>query len=241
MPRLGVVVLSKYNDFITPFMTSVFRNQPDWRDSLEIVIGDDGLKPATVDLYRDNGIAVQPMPKPFNFARNINLCVSLLDPSCNFLLMNDDTQFESDEYAPILNTLFRLNPSYGVIALSISKGEVGNPDQKFGFYVGEPLDIRPTDTMCFVAVAINRDAWNRVGPLDERFTGYGCEDRDWGRRAKAEGFRLGVTPRVVVSHGAGGEESNSSFRRTFGKEETFEMWKKSHEEYIKKWGDGNYA
>jgi hypothetical protein len=70
--------------------------------------------------------------------------------------------------------------------------------------------------LCFVCVYIKRSTIDRVGLLDERFTGYGSDDVDYCRRTIESGLRLAVTPAVQISHGHQSEPASVSFNRVLG-------------------------
>jgi GT2 family glycosyltransferase len=50
---------------------------------------------------------------------------------------------------------------------------------------------------------VSRNAWERVGPFDERFWLY-SEEVDWARRARLAGYRIVQVPAMVVHHDPGG-------------------------------------
>jgi hypothetical protein len=52
-------------------------------------------------------------------------------------------------------------------------------------------------------LAINRDAWDSVGPFDEEFFLYG-EEADWQRRAISAGWQVHLAEELAVKHSAGG-------------------------------------
>ncbi len=71
-----------------------------------------------------------------------------------------------------------------------------------------PREANPAEFLTFCAVLVRREAWERVGPLDEEFFAYG-EDADWCLRARRAGWSLvhrrdaRVLHRVNGSLGAG--------------------------------------
>jgi GT2 family glycosyltransferase len=58
-------------------------------------------------------------------------------------------------------------------------------------------------------LAIRRDAWESVGPLDERFFLYG-EEADWQSRARTAGWTLRLTSEAGVRHAAQGTVKGDS-------------------------------
>jgi GT2 family glycosyltransferase len=156
--------------------------------------------------------------EPFVFARNANVGMSAVAPHCDVLLINDDCELTG----PLLDTcriLTDANPSIGLLAPYVVGG-VGNKLQRFGargatecrYYVSN-------EHLSFVCVYIPAKTRELVGDLDERFDGYGDDDRDYCRRVQEAGLELAVTPLCSVRHGFGGQVSSSSFLRVMTRAE----------------------
>lgn len=63
---------------------------------------------------------------------------------------------------------------------------------------GGRVEVVPRLTgMC---LCISREAWEDVGPFDERFYPGNFDDDDWGWRAKEKGWLLGLCPGAFVHH-----------------------------------------
>jgi hypothetical protein len=163
-------------------------------ETCEIVVADDGL-PADLDLSGLGGITRIPCPRPFIFSRNANAVLnSCLDQ--DVFLCNDDSEMTGTG-APVrfLEETAKA-PSVGVVSAAV-QGIVCNPLQKAG--QGTTLRTSP-NVLCFVAVYLSRALINKVGNLDERFTGYGYEDDDYCLRARQGGLINFIDPRCVVLH-----------------------------------------
>lgn len=241
MPRLGVVVLSRYDEYLDMFMWHFFKMETRWQETCDIVIGSDGISEDCAKKYKEMGVSVLEMPKPFNFSRNINLCVKALDPVSDLLLLNDDIIFETPNISEIVAKLLGSQPKdianapYGAICPALTRGEVGNGYQAYGHLPGEPYDIRPTGKICFIAVAIARRAWEATGGMDESYIGYGYDDDDWSLTARSHGFRLGVTPRLKVQHGFDGEMGTTTWKKTIDKTELDNISIANRDIFMKKW------
>lgn len=74
-----------------------------------------------------------------------------------------------------------------------------------GHVVARPMDRLATDLdwISFACVAVKREVFERVGPLDERYFMY-YEDMDYCRRAREKGYRIAYQPAAKVVHLRGG-------------------------------------
>lgn len=71
-------------------------------------------------------------------------------------------------------------------------GAQGNPS-----FIGEP------PFLVFVCVALRREVWNAVGPMDEEtFDGFSTEDIDYSWRVKKAGYKLKVSTAYVLHAGS---------------------------------------
>lgn len=244
--KLGIVIPSKYDAHLVRLLDNIAKRQPDWRETCRIVVGDDGISEEVRLRFSRLGVEFLPMQKPFNFARNINACVKHLNPQGLFLLLNDDIIFNSKNFVPLVReamkkNLLRSKGSKGPLAATafmVRGGGVGNRDQNEELYNGDPKSLlEPLGYICFVGVAISREAWDNIGDLDDSFGGYGCEDIDWSRRADALGYSLGVSPAISITHGFGEEAASCSFSKEYGQTNVRALWEQSKAKYVEKWGD----
>lgn len=84
--------------------------------------------------------------------------------------------------------------------------------------------LLPEEYLPWTCVAVRREAWQQVGPLDEQFTMY-AEDLDWGRRAALAGWRARLVDVGTVVHA----ERATRDRRTD------RIYEESHAAYHAKW------
>ena len=171
---------------------------------------------------------IQGPPDPFCFARNANLGIQAC--SGDVLLMNDDCQFTQEGTLEALQGVFALRPDIGILSPSVdgvANGVActGHPIQETKHYLS------------FVCVLIRRSVFEKIGLLDEKYTGYGSEDVDFCRRAQHAGFTLAITSLATVSH----KKCSSSYSR----EHTLELKRaESARTYLEKWGrktQGHYG
>jgi GT2 family glycosyltransferase len=98
------------------------------------------------------------------------------------------------------------------------------------FCSGQPVQ-ETKGYLSFVCVLIRRALIDKIGLLDEKYTGYGSEDVDYCRRAQHAGFTLAITSLATVSH----RQASSSYCR----EHALELKRaESARLYIEKWGKG---
>ena len=243
-PKMGIVIPSKFDDHLIRLLDSIIAMQPDWQDTCDIVVGDDGISPECSKKYADMGVRFIPMQQPFNFARNINACVKELDPKGIFMLLNDDIYFNTENFVQITKRIFRegaLDPKqrkYAAIGLTVKEGGCSNKYQKLSEFKDTDPALKPSGILAFIGLALTREVWDEVGALDESFEGYGCEDIDWCRRADQLNYGFGVTKLVQITHGFSEDFAAScSFSRVFGQPNVYALWEKSKDVYVAKWGD----
>jgi GT2 family glycosyltransferase len=202
----AIVTLTRFPDIFERLRASVDRWEP---DALKVVVNSGG---ARIDAP---GWVVVPGIDPFVFARNANIGIAVTGTAApvDVLLVNDDCELTG----PVLQTcaaVVRVNQSVGVLSPQVIGG-VGNKLQRFG--VGGLIDVNgyyaSREHLSFVCVYIPASTRTLVGELDERYDGYGADDRDYCWRVQDAGLELGVTPLAVVRHGHGGQVSSSSFMR----------------------------
>jgi GT2 family glycosyltransferase len=88
----------------------------------------------------------------------------------------------------------------------------------------------PIPMLAFFCVALRREAFAAVGPLDERF-GLGLfEDGDYCRRVRAKGWDIRCARDAFVHHW-----QNASFRR-LGRDAYFALYEENRRRYEAKWG-----
>ena len=182
----AVVIPSNSDSQVIDCVSSLVSYHPEITPD-QIVIVDDGLSERALDILVD--VTVIKGIKPFVFARAINQGARA-EPERDIVLLGDDVRFFSKGVIDALSA-----QSEGVAAVSPEVvGVCGQPAQRAGSTeVG-------ADWLSFICVYIPREVWNRVGPLDERFTGYGYDDVDWCHRSHALGRPLVIDHDLRVGH-----------------------------------------
>ena len=158
----------------------------------EIIVIDDGARETAESQIHD--VRWIPGIKPFVFARNVNLGIAAAQDK-TVILLNDDALLLTPYGFSHMEECARAE-QIGILSAAVV-GVVGNPNQHPRPRVGSRKETR---TLAFICVAIPSTTIQRLGLLDERFTGYGCEDTDYCERAKKAGLTMGVYDSCVVEH-----------------------------------------
>jgi len=195
--NLSIIIPSKTASNLVASVMGIRHNDLR-RPSLPVIVVDDGLD---MNDTLPNVRYVQGV-KPFIFARNVNIGIAAAGDD-DVILMNDDAVLRSRDGLSDMVLMSRLNPTIGICSAAID-GEVCIDKQR-----RRGSGMRTIDGMvAFVCVYIPRRVLRAVGPLDESFDGYGFEDFDYCKRARAAGFEIAVFDGCVVEHG----ELPSTFR-----------------------------
>jgi GT2 family glycosyltransferase len=215
-----IVVPSKYPDIFEGCRSNLAQFAP----SASKVLVRDGDAIGDPEGWR----VIQGSSEPFCYARNVNLGIQAC--SGDVLIMNDDCQFTQAGILHTLGSLFITHPGVGILSPNVegvANGVVctGHPIQETKHYLS------------FVCVLIRRALIDKIGLLDEKYTGYGSEDVDYCRRAQHAGFTLAITSLATVSH----KHCSSSYSR----EHALELKRaESARTYLEKWGrktQGSYG
>ena len=238
MNNLSVIIPSKNAVNLVACVRAVRQFEP----GLRIIVVDDGvdwtryvdLIPDQVQNIIDNAVAGT---KPFIFARNANVGIKAAGKD-DVILLNDDALLKTPVGFSMMQRALRELPDFGV--MTSTSNNVGNPAQQpRNMLVGAPdllrIEVREEPrTLCFVCVLIPRATYNLVGPLDERFVGYGLDDDDYCLRVRNAGLKLGIFDGCYVDHGS----LTSSFRGAAGAGGDFSG---NMRLFIDKWGVDNWG
>lgn len=220
--RASIVVPSKFPDIFAGCRDTVNKFAP---KETKILVRDGNSIAAP-----DGWTTIQGPDAKFVYSRNINLGIAA--STGDVLLCNDDVRFLHPNTLEIMQNVMAKHPEVGILSPLI-KGDVGEYWQSHATKTLHYTEVR----LCFVCVLIKREVLDKVGLLDERFTGYGYDDCDYSRRVTDAGYKLGITARAVVSHGdeGGDRRSNSYNRQELGTIDALDVVAKT--QYFSKWGD----
>jgi GT2 family glycosyltransferase len=221
VPGFSVVVLSANAANLVPCVESILANEPALPPSRIIVVDDGARAEAAPRLPAVRWITGA---KPFVFARNANLGIRAA--GTDVFLVNDDARLVTPQGFTALARRAAGHPHLGVCSAAV-RGVVGNPRQQ---PAGHPMLRMEPHSLAFVCAFIPAAVYATVGPLDERFTGYGFEDNDYCTRVLAAGLRLAIADCCVVDHGG---ELPSSFRT---RPDIMQRFHQNRQIYQAKWG-----
>ncbi len=185
----AVVILSRNGDNLRACVQSILDNQAGCEPA-DIIVVDDGARTSAPDLP----VTWIEGQMPFVFARNANIGIQAAGRDC--ILMNDDARLMTPQGFTELARVVSAQPTIGVCSAAIS-GVVCNPMQRRHW----PPRLRVIPIMvAFMAVFIPWAIYQAIGPLDERFIGYGYDDNDYCRRVSGAGLLLATWDGCLVDH-----------------------------------------
>lgn len=203
---ITIVTLSRFPDIFSSFSESVERHEPSY-DRIVVTSGNLTINRLGWTVIR--GI------EPFQFARNANLGIAAAAPN-DVLLVNDDVQF----IYPVIYCMSEIARKTGaaVISPQIIGDGINNRIALASYRMTGRFELTCQKYIPFVCVLLPRAKLDVLGPLSERFDGYGGEDVEFGARALAAGLPLAVC-NCHVRHGHGKHTYSSSFLRIMTDEE----------------------
>ena len=215
-----IVVPSKHSDIFE----GCRRNLAEFAANAPKVLVRDGLEIAEPEGWA----TIQGPAGQFIYARNVNLGINAC--SGDVLLMNDDARFIQTGTLEAMQGVLALRSDIGILSPLVDGVANG---------VGYTREMAQVTShyLSFVCVLVRRAVVDKIGLLDEAFTGYGSEDVDYCRRTQAAGFSLAVTALATVAHTHG----SSSYNREADIEAKRQA---SAKQYLQKWGrktQGHYA
>jgi len=198
---LSVIIPSKTASNLVPCMDALRKQQP----GINIFVADDGVDWKAIMLWveADPGFTVGWCSRPFIYAKNCNFGISKTWQD-DIVLLNDDAILETPGGFTAMQQFCYEHPEYGLLSARVK----GNAHHIHAYKEGLTGISEGGLDVPFVCVYIPRKVLDKVGPLDERFTGsidgemvYAGEDTDYCMRIRHAGYKLGVFNECVVDHG----------------------------------------
>src|SRR5262249_29201418 len=134
------------------------------------------------------------------------------------LLLHNDAYFARQGDLEGLAALLQENPQLAAVG-PVSNNVEGAQRRSAADLQGTL--VFPEGAIAGHCVLVRSELLESVGPLDERFAGYGCDEADWFRRARQLGYRWAVDERTWVYHEGGSfgkeqiERGSAADRRRF--------------------------
>ncbi|MBN1195798.1 MAG: glycosyltransferase family 2 protein [Candidatus Aminicenantes bacterium] len=222
MPRVSCVIVT-FNSmrFIKANLDSLFSQTVGIH---EVIVSDNGSTDGTLDFVSRHYARVRLVINKRNLLYTGGVNAGVRQASGEMILiLNDDVVLEKDCVEMMLKRLdnakdqndvagvvpqIRLNKTRGFVngIGNIVRNHGWGRDNFFGVVdVGQFKDLKTTASACFAAVLVRREAWEKVGEMDEGFHFY--DDVDWSFRAHMRGLRWLIATKALVYHEFGGHES----------------------------------
>ena len=113
-------------------------------------------------------------------------------PDCGYVwMLNDDVLGAGPEAMEEMRRTMAERPRVAAVTPAFN-----SPHREFHRQGGSLRSVRWVDWCCPL---VSLEAWEDVGPFDERFAGYGA-DLDWCRRARERGWGFLVDDRFELRH-----------------------------------------
>ncbi|HEX5417877.1 MAG TPA: glycosyltransferase [Chloroflexota bacterium] len=190
-PDFHVVIPSRNPDNLLACVEAIRKREPSLPPE-RIIVVDDGARAAAEVLLP--GVRWIAGIQPFIYARNVNLGIRAA--GTDVILLNDDAILRTREGFSRLAEQTRDRPTLGACSAAV-RGIAGNSDQHPAG-AQEPRD--GTYGISFICVYLPGWVYQKIGPLDERFSGYGYDDNDYCTRILRKGLRLGIWDGCIVDH-----------------------------------------
>lgn len=218
----SVIIPNKFEDVIQPLLRSIKEFEP---TPPRIVIVADGHE-------RSYGYDIVKISGKFNFSRSVNAGINYAGLD-DIILINDDVRLLCPNTFKHLHDIAYSNIHLGILSPQVDGG-CGNSYMKPSnthLWNGKGKNVedgihycnaRAGDRVTFACVYMKRKCLNKVGPFDEGFINYGFDDADICIRTVGCGWKLGITNKLIIQHGEGGEKFvrgknwSTSFFRTGG-------------------------
>jgi GT2 family glycosyltransferase/glycosyltransferase involved in cell wall biosynthesis len=244
-PKVSIVIVTYNNaDLNRLCLESVFA-RTEW-PQFEVIVVDNGSTDGTPELLREfqrahPNLTVIANTTNRGFAAACNQGLEAASGNY-FVLLNNDTVVTRGWLTALLRHL-KADPGIGLIGpvtnaiANEAKVEVGYSDvSQLRAWAAEWMRAHDGETfaipmLAFFCMAMHRQTWESVGPLDERF-GIGMfEDDDYNRRARSQGWEIRCARDAFVHHW-----QKASFR-LLGKDAYLALFEENRKKYEEKWGE----
>ncbi len=242
-PLVSVIVVTHDGLGWTRLCLESVERRTDW-PRFEVIVADnastDGTREWLGDAERRGSVVAVMLPDNRGFAAGVNAAAAKAHGRY-LCILNNDTVVTRGWLGALVRHLER-DPGLGMVGPSTNeiandaRVDVGYRELRHldswarGFTRARAGRADPIPMLAMFCALLSRDAFERVGPLDERFEIGMFEDDDYARRLTAEGLRLAVARDSFVHHAGRG-----SFR-ALPEEEYQRIFRDNRRRYEEKWG-----
>lgn len=229
MKPVAIVVLTKYQEVLLPFLESVGKFAS--ADIPKVFVVDKG----DIDIRTIQGLSstILDGPEKFSMAGNANIGLKGVPEGHDVLYCGDDVRFLEPKTVERLQEIAYSDPTVGILSPKLAGR--GSPAQ---INASDKLqDVKPLE-MWFPCIYIKREVIDKIGYLDEQFSEFGSDDLDYCIRTRLAGYRLCVTDRVTVQHEASPEGGPTTFVKKLGVAEYQKQQDRSYEKLRVKYNVG---
>ncbi|MGP5304426.1 glycosyltransferase family 2 protein [Brachybacterium alimentarium] len=207
-PEVSVVVPSYRGVERLPALFDAFAAQLDGAPSFEIIVVVDGVDDGTSALVRaESRLTARSILFPENRGRAAALNAGFDASRGRVLIRCDDDLVVPRGYISAHSTAHSDDGSVGAVGLTRDIHTDGPYTRAYGEdaarrSLAHALSRPPKERwrLWAASCSITRDTWEKIGPYDARYRGYGWEDVDYGYRLHAAEIPIVVVEEALAEH-----------------------------------------
>jgi GT2 family glycosyltransferase len=204
----------------------------------DVIVVDNASSDGTAAFLRERGVRHIANERNEGFPAAVNRGIAALDAKVIVILNNDTLvppgalsrlarhALDPEIGLAVATTNYSANESRIDVDYATVDGLLAFAGRRAREHEGERFDIGTAAMYC---VALRREVWERVGPLDERFTVGTFEDDDYSERVRRAGLRVICAADAFVHH-----YGSQSFD-TLPQREYFELLERNRQLFNEKW------